>query len=102
MSKPFYAPKGHTKKGSEASSTMMETSPATTPTLPSIPSASDLESYVRFVLKTGAALEFKQNSVEEVTGTWADSLCRAVCGTKEDGVKVAIPVDNIDYMEGAC
>lgn len=102
MSKPFYAQQKRKGKPSTASTSMLEPFPVTTPTLPIQPSACDLVGYIRFVLKSGAALELGADSVEEVTGTWADKSCHAVTGIKEDGTKAAIPVENIDYMEQAC
>ena len=54
---------------------------------------------VRFVLKSGAALELTEDSIDEVIGTWADRACKAICGCKQDGTKVVIPLDSVDYME---
>jgi hypothetical protein len=55
--------------------------------------------FIRFVLKSGAALELKESSLDEVVGTWADRICKTVCGIKADGTKTVIPVDSVDYME---
>jgi hypothetical protein len=55
---------------------------------------------VRFVLRSGAALELETASIEEVVETWADKCCKAVTGRKRDGTMVAFEVDRIDYMEG--
>lgn len=54
---------------------------------------------IRFVLKTGAALELTEETIDDVVGTWADRICKCICGCKTDGVKAVIPVDSIDYME---
>lgn len=73
----------------------------TTPKPPPIaPSAAPLL-VLRFVLKSGAALELKEDSIDEVVGGWADKMCHAVVGIKVDGTKVLVPVASIDYMEEA-
>lgn len=57
--------------------------------------------FIRFILKSGAALELRSDTIEEVVETWADKACKAVCGCKVNGKRAAVPVDNIDYMEEA-
>lgn len=64
-----------------------------------VPSSPEACTFIRFVLKSGAALELSEKSLDEVVGTWADRMCKTVCGCKPDGTKCVIPVDSIDYME---
>lgn len=54
---------------------------------------------VRFVLKSGAALELIEDSIDDIRGVWADRLCNGFCGEKEDGSKAFVPAGNVDYME---
>lgn len=93
----FYAQKSNKAKGSSRSTEKVTPSPASTSTPPTVPRNCEL---VRFVLISGAALELKTESIEEVVETWADKCCKAVVGCKRDGTLVAIGVDRIDYMEG--
>lgn len=74
--------------------------PAVTNVPPKAPSAAP-KLVLRFVLKSGAALELIEDSVEEVVGGWADQMCRAIAGVRPDGSKVLIPVSGIDYVEDA-
>lgn len=53
---------------------------------------------VEFVLKSGAALELKVETIFEVVEPVADRLCRSVCGCLRDGRRTSIPVENIDYF----
>lgn len=99
MTKQFYAPKRHKEKGSSPAPTTTGKCAASTSEHPSTPSECDLGRYIRFVLISGAALELDMDTIEEVTETWADKCCKAVCGMKADGVRVAIPVERVDYME---
>lgn len=54
---------------------------------------------IRFVLKSGAALELKEDTIEEVVGGWADRMCSSIAGYKVDGTKVLIPIASVDYAE---
>lgn len=63
--------------------------------LPMIPSACDV---VRFVLKSGAALDLTTESIDEVTESIAGKHCHAVCGCTVDGKKAAIEWNNVDYL----
>lgn len=57
------------------------------------------QTLIRFVLKSGSALELTEDSIDEVIGTWADRMCKTICGCKPDGTKVIIPVESVEYME---
>ena len=74
-------------------------SSASTPKIPSQPSASDLVKYVRFVLHSGHALEFQADTVEEMTEMWANKACHAVAGVQACGTRAAIPLENVAYLE---
>lgn len=54
---------------------------------------------VHFVLKSGAALELKESTIDDMRGVWADRLCNGIVGEKEDGTKAFVPAANVDYME---
>lgn len=56
---------------------------------------------IRFVLKSGAALELKEDTIHEVIGGWADRVCNSLAGCKVDGTRCLIPVGEISYMEEA-
>lgn len=100
MTKRFYAPKPNKAKGFKAAPIYTTAKcAASTSSPPLTPSACELVRYIRFVLISGAALELDASTLEEVTETWADKCCKAVCGLKADGVKVAIPVERVDYLE---
>jgi hypothetical protein len=98
MSK-YFAPRSSKAKSSDRSSQKVTASPATMPTPPTAPPKCAAGNYIRFVLVSGHALELDEQSLSEVVGTWADKCCRAICGSKFDTTRVAIPVENILYME---
>ena len=57
------------------------------------------DSVIRFVMKSGASIELRKDSVEEVVGTIADKYCKAICGLKGDGAKVFFENDRVDWIE---
>jgi hypothetical protein len=67
--------------------------------MPTPPSEANGNELVRFVLKSGVALEMQASSLSEIEDVWAGMMIRAVCGKKADNTRVAFPMDNLDYME---